>query len=127
MISLDANVVLRYILRDLPAQSAKAEALITRSQCYVSDVIVTETAFVLERRFGLSRADVSLILRKFLSLRTVACNELLLDKTLELFASARRLSFADCYAAAEASRGGHILVTFDKDLARYGGSHVSEP
>ena len=126
MISLDANVVLRYILRDIPEQSITAETLVNGSLCYVSDVIVTEIAFVLERRIGAVRSDVALILRKFLGLRTIVCNEPLLNETIDLFAAKRKLSFPDCYAAVEARRSGRRLATFDKALAKYGGLQVFE-
>lgn len=127
MNSLDANVVLRYILRDIAEQSLRAEVIIAGSQCYVSDVIVTEIAFVLEKSLGVSREDVVQILKKFLGLRTVICNQDLLKDTIDLFASERKLSFPDCYASAEAFRTGRKLATFDKALAKFGGSHVFEP
>jgi predicted nucleic acid-binding protein len=127
MTSLDANLILRYILRDIPNQSAKAQALITGSVCHVSDVIVTEIAFVLERKLGSSRADVGLILKKFIGLRTIKCNAEQLQATIDLFEATAKLSFPDCYAAIEARRSGNSLATFDKDLIKYGGSHVYEP
>ncbi|MEQ1605932.1 MAG: PIN domain-containing protein [Pyrinomonadaceae bacterium] len=127
MNSLDANIVLRFILRDIPEQSIKAEILVTTSLCYVSDVIVTEAAFVLERRVGISRRDTAFVLKKFLDLPTVKCNQLLLDDTINLFAATRNLSFPDCYAAVEARRSGNKLATFDKDLVKHGGIHVIEP
>lgn len=127
MNSLDANIVLRFILRDIPEQSVKAETLVTTSVCYVSDVIVTEIAFVLERRLGVSRRDTTILLKKFLDLPTVVCNQLLLDDAIKLFAAKNKLSFPDCYAAAEANRSGHKLATFDKDLIKHGGTNVIEP
>ena len=127
MNSLDANIVLRFILRDIPEQFVKVEALVTSSVCYVSDVIITEIAFVLERRLGVSRRDTALMLKTFLDLPTIMCSKPLLDDVINLFAVQRKLSFPDCYAAAEARRSGNKLATFDKDLIKYGGINVIEP
>jgi predicted nucleic-acid-binding protein len=68
MNNLDANVVLRFLLDDIPAQSVKASRLITTSQCYVSDVIFAEAAFVLERVSGFARGDAAFLLEKLIGL-----------------------------------------------------------
>lgn len=127
MNSLDANVVLRYILRDIPEQSRKAEALINNSFCYVSGVIVTEIAFVLEKVMEVPRADIGKLLRKFLALKTIRYDEQPLNSAIDLYEVKSKLSFPDCYAAVEAEQSGNTLVTFDKDLIKHGGSHVTEP
>ena len=127
MNSLDANVILRYLLRDIPEQAAKSRQIITTSVCYVSDVIITEVAFVLERRIGLSREQVAALLGKFVELPTIVCNESLLIYTIELFAKKRQLSFPDCYAAVESRRNSDVLFTFDSNLIKFGGEHVTAP
>lgn len=125
MNSLDANVVLRYLLQDIQEQYEKSSRLIIGSVCYVSDVIITEAAFVLEKRLDLSREDVVSLLKGFIGLPTVVCNDGLLHATIALFASSEKLSFPDCYAAVEARLNQDTLVTFDKDLIRFGGEHVT--
>lgn len=127
MNSLDANVILRYLLRDIPEQAAKSQQIITTSVCYVSDVIITEVAFVLERRIGLSREQVAALLGKFVELPTIVCNESLLIYTIELFAKQRQLSFPDCYAAVESRGNSDVLLTFDSNLIKFGGEHVAAP
>lgn len=127
MNSLDANVILRFLLRDIPEQSAKSRQLIFTTVCYVSDVIITEVAFVLERRISMSRDQVAALLGKFVELPTIVCNESLLVSTIDLFAKRRQLSFPDCYAAVEARRNSDKLFTFDTSLIKFGGEHVSAP
>ena len=127
MNSLDANVVLRYLLNDLPEQSKKARHLIASSQCYVSDVILTEVVFVLEKLSGFPRADIAVLLRRLISLKNVSCNEVLFDRAIELYMKKKQLSFPDCFIAVEASFSGDFVLTFDKDLIKHGGSHVKEP
>ena len=127
MNSLDANVVLRYILHDIPDQFRRSEVLINGSPCYVSDVIVTEVVYVLEKLMDVPRSNIALILRKFLALETINCNDQLLMEVIDLFEAKRTLSFSDCYAAVEAKRSENNLATFDKELIRHGGEHVTAP
>jgi predicted nucleic-acid-binding protein len=127
MNSLDANVVLRFLLWDVPEQAKKAEQLIGYSACYVTDVIVTEVVFVLERVEGMERADIGRLLLKFLALPTVSSNERVLSRCLDLYTRRKALSFPDCYSAIEALQQGADLTTFDKDLIKHGGSHVKQP
>jgi predicted nucleic-acid-binding protein len=127
MNSLDANAVLRYLLDDLPTQSQRVRLVITTSPCYVSDVILTEVVFVLERVRRFHRADVAKLIRQLLKLGTVVSNRGLILKTLELYLRKKQLSFPDCYAAVEARLSGDTLLTFDKDLIKHGGSDIREP
>jgi len=127
MNNLDANVVLRFVLDDLPSQSIKAKRSIITTQCYLSDVIMTEVVFVLEKVRGFRRADIAVLMNKLIRLQTVVCNEGLLADAISLYARKNQLSFPDCYAAIEAKLSGDMLLSFDKDLQKHGGDHVREP
>ena len=127
MNSLDANVVLRFLLNDLPAQSEKAEHLIARSPCYVSDVILTEVIFVMEKLSGLSRSHIASLLRRLIGLQTVVCNAGLIHRAIDLYTTKKQLSFPDCYIAIEALLSNDSVFSFDKDLQKHGGNHVKEP
>jgi len=126
MNSLDTNVALRYLLNDIPGQAIKAKTNIVGSTCYVTDVVLTEIVFVLERVIGLDRTDIVSLIKTFLSLPNLIYNDYFLDETIDLYGEKKALSFVDCYAATEAKVYGNTLLTFDKPLARYGGEHVHE-
>ena len=126
MNSLDTNVVLRYFLNDIPEQAIKARKIIVNSSCYVTDVVLTETVFVLERVIGMERSDIVTLIKTFLSLPNLIYNDYFLDQTIDLYGAKKALSFVDCYAATEAKMYGNSLVTFDKPLTNYGGEHVRE-
>jgi predicted nucleic-acid-binding protein len=125
--SLDTNVVLRYLLNDIPEQTLKSKAVITGSESYVTDVVVTETIFVLERVVGMDRSDIVLLVQTFLSLPNLIYNDYFLDQAIVLYGEKKTLSFVDCYAAIEAKVYRNSLITFDKQLAKHGGAHVREP
>jgi len=126
VISLDTNVVLRYFLNDIPEQGVKSKTVITGSVVYVTDVVLTETVYVLERVIEMERSDIVRLITAFLSLPNMIYNDYFLDETIDLYGSQKTLSFVDCYAAVEAKMYNNSLVTFDKQLLKHGGNHVKE-
>ncbi len=127
MNSLDTNVVLRYLLNDIPEQSLTSKAAITGSVSYVTDVVTIELIFVLEKVVGMERTDIVRLVKTFLSLPNLVYNDYFLDQTMDMYGAKKSLSIVDCYAATEAKIYGNALVTFDKELVKHGGSHVREP
>ena len=126
MNSLDTNVVLRYLLNDIPEQSIKSGAVIISSASYITDVVVVEIVFVLEKVIGMERSDIVKLVKSFLSLPNLIYNDYFLDQSIDLYGANKTLSVVDCYAATEAKVYGNSLITFDKELVKHGGSHVRE-
>ncbi len=126
MNSLDTNVVLRYLLADIPVQTDKAKQVISSPASYVTDVVLTEVVFVLERVISMERTDIVRLVGAFLGLPNLVYNDYLLDETLALYGKKPSLSFVDCYAAIEAKVYQNTLYTFDKQLAKHGGVQVRE-
>ncbi|MBV9217644.1 MAG: PIN domain-containing protein [Acidobacteria bacterium] len=125
--SLDANVVLRLILEDVPDQSRRARRVIDKSKCYVTDVVTNEVVYVLERVHRFERILIVRLMTTFFALETVHHNEELITAAFRLYLKSPSLSLADCYSAVESHSFGHDLLTFDKALIRHGGGHVKEP
>jgi predicted nucleic-acid-binding protein len=126
MNSLDTNVVLRYLLNDVPEQSIKSKKIITGSTSYITDVVAAEIVFVLERVIGMKRSDIVRLVKSFLSLPNMIYNDFFLDQALDLYGASKNLSIVDCYAATEAKVYGNTLFTFDKELVKNGGAQVRE-
>ena len=117
--SLDTNILMRYIWKDVPGQREKAVALLDdESQTfYISDLVVAEVAFNL-RAENLRRKTVAKVLESILAKRNIKANPMIMDEVLPFFAEHPALSFVDCYAACEAGkRGREPLWTFDRRLA----------
>ncbi len=127
MTSLDTNVVLRFLLDDIPEQSAKAAKLISENQVYVTDVVIAETIVVLEKIYKLSHNDIVELLTDFLGLNNLVYNQFFLTNAIDLYKERPNLSFVDCYSATEAKMYNNSLVSFDKQLVKHGGDHVKEP
>jgi predicted nucleic acid-binding protein len=125
MISLDTNVVLRFLLDDVPEQTKKATTVIEKNKVYVTDVVVVEIIYVLEKVIKLSRQDIVRLVTDFLGFANVVYNPYFLLEVIQLYEHHSSLSVVDCYAAAEAKAYNNQLVTFDKRLASQGGKQVT--
>jgi predicted nucleic acid-binding protein len=125
MISLDTNVVLRFLLDDVPEQTKKATRTIEKNKVYVTDVVAVEVVYVLEKVILLSRQDIAKLVTDFLSFANVVHNPYFLLEVIQLYKHHPSLSIVDCYAAAEAKAYNNQLVTFDKRLSSQGGKHIT--
>ena len=125
MISLDTNVVLRFLLDDVPEQTQKATKAIENNKVYVTDVVVVEVIYVLEKAMLLGRQDVVKLVTDFLGFASVVHEPYFLLETIAFYEHNPSLSIVDCYAAAEAKTYHNQLATFDKQLISQGGKHVN--
>ncbi len=124
MIALDTNVLVRFLVEDDAAQLTRARRLLQKavdsnSFCYVSDIVMCELVWVLERSYKLGRAEIGQVLGRLLHAGNLA------------FSSSERLvlaleaydagggDFAD-YLIREHARasGCEAVATFDGDLLK---------
>jgi len=118
--SLDANVLLRWLLNDVPDQSTAVDRLLAGGESlYVADVALIEVAFVLEGSMRLSRELIGDYLTALLALGQLTIDRITWSQTIEDYRSHPKLSLADAYLAANAEVvGATPLLTFDKKLAQ---------
>jgi predicted nucleic acid-binding protein len=124
MTSLDTNIVLRFLLGDIPDQTDRATKLIENRKVYVTDVVLIEVVYVLEKVYELPRKDICDLVLDFLNFSNVAHNPRFLLDIIALYKNHPSLSMVDCYACEEARSYGNELVTYDKRLVNQGGAHV---
>lgn len=118
--SLDANVVLRLLLNDIPKQHEVARKLQeqTHSQFAVADTIIIEIVFALDRYYQFSRPQVAEAVDGFMKLKEINCNRTLFEGALPLYVGCSGLSFEDCCLTIYAQlNDAEPLWTFDKKLA----------
>jgi predicted nucleic acid-binding protein len=127
--SLDANVILRLLLNDVPAQHAAALALLSTGDSFaVSDTAMIETIFVLGRAYELSRAQQREAVVGVLGQPNIAGGLELFETAFELYLAHPKLSFEDCYLVSVAEQTGRgPLWTFDKKLASQTDARLVEP
>jgi predicted nucleic acid-binding protein len=116
--SLDANVILRLLLNDVPAQHAAALALLSAGDSFVvSDTAMIETIFVLGRAYELTREQQREAVVGVLGQQNISGSLELFEAAFELYLAHPKLSFEDCYLVSVAERTGRgPLWTFDKKL-----------
>ncbi|HTU55094.1 MAG TPA: type II toxin-antitoxin system VapC family toxin [Acetobacteraceae bacterium] len=127
MIGLDTNVVIRYLAQDDPVQSPIATELIERRLSeedpgFLSVVVVAETAWVLERAYGLGDMEIAAAIERMLE-----ADAFVVESEQEVFTAMTALkegrgSFADALIGAlGAAAGCSRTVTFDHKALRLPG------
>ena len=118
MTGLDTTVLLRYLLRDEPAQAARAARELERDERFlIGSLVLCEVVWVLETGYGFSRAEVGATLEKILATAQFEIE----DKDLARAAldDVRRSAadFSDCLIGRRnRAAGAAETVTFDRSL-----------
>lgn len=130
MPALDANVLVRYVVRDDAAQLASAGRLIrgcveAGQTLYVPTTVVLELEWVLRSRYGLAKDEVIQVLAALFSAADLRIeSEQPMEVALQLYREGRA-DFADCVHAALADHAGERpLWTFDKRAAAIDGARL---
>ena len=126
MIGIDTNVLVRYIAQDDATQSRRATSFIEK-ECneaapgFVGLVVLVEVVWVSESRYGATREDVAVIVRRILSIKQLVVQDAETAwKALRLFESSKA-DFADCLVSRSAIAAGcKSVVTFDKQASKAG-------
>jgi predicted nucleic-acid-binding protein len=127
VIGLDTNILVRYLAQDDPIQSPKAtelieERLTEENPGLVSVVAMVETAWVLDRAYGLADHEIAAAIE-----RTLQADVLVVENEQEVFAAMIALreghgSFADALIGGLDGRAGCTrTLTFDWKAARLPG------
>lgn len=116
MLSVDTNVVVRYLTADDPVQSPAARRLVDGDDILLLTSVTLETEWVLRSAYRLAPAEIHGRLAAFAGLPTVKVQEPeVLAAALTYFASG--MDFADALHVAGAA-GCEAFISFDRQLAR---------
>jgi len=120
MPSLDTNCLLRWLLGDIPEQTALVTALVNSGEdIAVADAALIETIFVLEKLKKISRETIEKAVTAVIQKDTIVCNRELFIEVLPIYTGHPKLSFVDCYLEVLARKTETSpLLTFDKKLAQ---------
>lgn len=124
MIALDTNVLVRFLVEDDRAQSAKAARLVQRAVArsetlFVSDVVLCETVWVLLAAYRVTRAEVGHVLGQLLKASHLSFRNVeLVVGALKAFGAGKG-DFADYLIQAHARAAGcSEVATFDRALLK---------
>lgn len=119
---LDTNILLRFLLRDIPAKTAQVSKIFRqaeagRIQLEISEPVFIETAVGLKNYCKLPKERIVPMLEKIISLSWLRLeNSQYLRPALLLYA-AHGLDFTDCVILARAIAKSHQIFTFDRKLS----------
>lgn len=123
MTALDTNVLVRYLVQDVPEQAEAARELLagltTEAPGFIGREVTIETVWVLERTYRFSRSQIADILEEL-----TAAEGLVFEAGDDVARAALRFreggpDFADLMILAAAERvGANPLYTFDQRFAR---------
>lgn len=113
---IDANVMLRYLLNDVPEMAQQAKAVVDAG-AYTRPEIIAEVVYVLKGVYHVSKEDIRTYIRQILrEVRRTETNAVLY--AVDLYASVS-LDFVDCLLVAYHVLQGEDVFTFDKKLTKY--------
>lgn len=124
---LDANILLRWVIRDVPVQSEAAEKFIAKAaskSLLVPEPVVVEAVYVMEKVYRYERESIAQVVKFVLNHPAIVSERALMIAALDLYQTAP-ISFVDAYLCSRQARDGVPLVTFDQRLKRY--AAVQEP
>ena len=108
---VDANVILRHLLRDVEEQSAQARIIIAGG-AFTTTEVLAEVVYVLQGVYKVPRGRIAEALTALLG-EVLTDHADVMEKALAIYA-ARSLDFVDCVLIARALILGDDVFTFDK-------------
>lgn len=117
---LDTNVLLRFLIGDVPEHHTQAERWLKegergQSQIYVTSLVIAEACFVLESVYKLKRPKIATALELFISQEWLIVPER--KVLLNLWKSyLGGLHFVDSYLLVLAQLSGGEVLSFDREL-----------
>lgn len=120
---VDANILLRFITKDVPGQNSRVRAVMQRAAdgdilLVVPSVIIAEVVWVLASVYKYDRSAITGTLRELAIADGIEVEEqdVVLD-ALRLMETAN-VAYADAFLAAKARHHGEPVLTFDSDFRR---------
>lgn len=131
MRSLDTNITLRLLLRDVPEQLDKVLTLIDtskRNSLTLEDAVLFECAWIMSgKMYKFERDHIGKLLLGLTGIPQIICNKAMLEKAIPLYVSHKEISFIDACLTAYAELNNSLpLLTFDRKLAETAPKLVTE-
>jgi predicted nucleic-acid-binding protein len=117
---LDANVLVRHLTGDPPAQARRTTAFLARAEeLLLPDLIVAEVVFVLESFYEAERKQLAELMRAVIGFPAIVVVDApLLLRALEVY-EVHRIDFAEAYLVASAEATGvETIASFDREIDR---------
>jgi predicted nucleic acid-binding protein len=130
---LDTNILLRHLRQDHPQHSPRATALLKQIEqrelrVRLSDIIIAETVFTLQRTYKVPKADIAQALLALIALPGIMVSSKRRFSTVFDLYVRLNIPFPDAYLAVQMSRAGSTKIySFDRDFDDIAGLTRIEP
>jgi predicted nucleic-acid-binding protein len=123
MRAVDTNVLVRLLTRDDKKQVESAEEFVAKG-AWVSQLVLAETAWVLDSVYDLTREDIAKAVEMLLNHEHLTLQDQdVVEAAVEKFRQHKGVTFSDVLVLEIARKSGHVpLGTFDRNLARLQGA-----
>ncbi len=115
MTLVDTNVILRYLLNDIPEQADKAAAII-ESGAFTLPEIIAEVIYVLIKLYNIPREEIETIVSPILDEISIE-NSVVISSALAIY-SDTKFDFVDAIILARKKILAEDIFTFDKKLSK---------
>ncbi len=137
MIGLDTNILLRWLIlpgegdlgsSDAEMQRASRIILTEGAQFFVNSIVIAETAWILEQKLKLDRADVLEVIGRLLHAENITVGNDVAVRAAQMQFELSSVNFADCLIAQlNLAAGCSHTLTFDRKAGRAAGfRHVED-
>jgi len=116
---VDANVVLRYLLTDVPQLSTQTVNLLENEAVYLPFEVIAEIVYVLDKVYGVTRTEIFDSLTNLLKYRNISTYNMEIAIVAMKIFNETKLDIVDTFLSAYNKTKGYEVVTFDKELAKY--------
>ena len=116
MIYIDANVILRYLLKDDESFFVRSKEIIENEKVYIIDEIIVEVVYVLNKTYGINRNEIRDVLKKLFSKKNFNVrDENIIFEALDIF-SDKNVDYVDAVLYSINKIYKQQVITFDKKL-----------
>jgi predicted nucleic acid-binding protein len=119
---LDTNIFLRHLLGDIPEQSQRASTYFSeieegRRRAHISDIVVLEIVFTLERAYKRTNTEIQSAVLPLLELPGILLPGKRKFREVFMLYIEKNISFADAYHAVSMQKLNLTeIVSFDRDF-----------
>jgi predicted nucleic acid-binding protein len=130
---LDTNILLRHLRQDHPQHSPKATALLLQIEqgalrVRLSDIVIAETVFTLQRSYKVPKADIAQVLLDIIDLASITVNKKRRFKAIFDLYVQLNIPFPDAYLAVQMQQTGSSgIYSFDTDFDKIASVQRFEP
>ncbi len=117
---VDTNVLIRHLTGDPPELAVRATAYLREAtELLLTDLVVSETVYVLESFYRAPRPTVAEAMRSLIAFPSMVCvDSALLLRAIEVYETVH-IDFAEAYLVACAeSTGVGVIASFDRSIDR---------